>query len=544
MSETKNLVKQSKSRNSGKKKSNTVSQSKGQLTQEQLESHLWEAAALLRGSIDSGDYKQYIFGLLFYKRLCDVWNEKYEMLLKKFNGDSKRAADPKEHRFHIPLGCMWYEDLRQEAKENGSKTKNLRTIRDSNVDIGVRLQDVFRKFEKHNPKLAGVFQYVDFSNQDRFTDALLDRLLGHFEKVRMRTSDVDSHILGNSYEYLISKFADDAGKKGGEFYTPKEVVRLLVEILQPQEGNSLYDPTCGSGGMLLEAVNFLRRRNKDGSKIFLYGQEKNINTWAICKMALFLQDIDKSYIERGDTLLEPKHLCKEKGVESLRKFDVILANPPFSLRNWGFSVWNSKEGDPFGRTKFGIPPKGYGDYAFIQHMVSSLKPKGKIGVVVPMGVLFRGGKERPIRQKLIEQDLIDAVVGLGPNLFYGASIPAALIFLRKDKEVKMRNKILIVNATKQIKEGIAQSYLTQKHIDTIANVVKNYREEFLFSRIVDKGEIVENGYNLNVIRYVQTEPPPQKIDVQKSLQKLQTIKKELDVEYQNFQSLFGEIVHD
>ena len=526
---------------------------KPQLTQEQLETHLWDAAALLRGSIDSGDYKIYIFGLLFYKRLCDVWNEKYETLLQKFNGDTQKASDPKEHRFHIPLGSMWYEDLRLESieketnKEVKKSDKNIEhfTIRDSHFDIGSRLQKAFGEIEKHNPKLKGVFQYVDFSNKDRFTDELLDRLLSHFETVRMRTCDVDSHILGNSYEYLIAKFADDAGKKGGEFYTPKEVVRLLVEILQPEEGNSLYDPTCGSGGMLLEAVNFLRRSNKDGQKVSLYGQEKNINTFAICKMALFLQDIDKAYIERGDTLLDPKHVIKKSKQENtLKKFDVILANPPFSLRNWGFTVWNSKEGDPFGRTEWGIPPKGYGDYAFIQHMLCSLKPKGKIGVVVPMGVLFRGGKEKPIRQNLIDQDLIYAVVGLGSNLFYGASIPAALIFLKKGKEAKMKNKVLIVNATKHIKEGIAQSFLTQNHIEKIAGVVNTYSEEDLFSRIVDKEEIIENGYNLNIIRYVRTEPPPAKIDIQKSLQKLQHIKSELDQEYQTFQSLFEEIVHD
>lgn len=523
---------------------------KKQLTQEQLETHLWEAAALLRGSIDSGDYKIYIFGLLFYKRLCDVWNEKYAMLLQKFNGDTKQASNPSEHRFHIPLGSMWYEDLRLEHMERDNeefKELNHLTIRASNVDIGFRLQKVFWEIEKHNPKLKGVFQYVDFSNKDRFTDELLDRLLSHFETVRMRTSDVDSHILGNSYEYLIAKFADDAGKKGGEFYTPKEVVRLLVEILQPEEGNSLYDPTCGSGGMLLEAVNFLRRSNKDGQKVSLYGQEKNINTFAICKMALFLQDIDKAYIERGDTLLDPKHIAKNSKVGDtykLKKFDVILANPPFSLRNWGFGVWNSKSGDPFGRTRWGVPPKGYGDYAFIQHMLCSLKPKGKIGVVVPMGVLFRGGKEKPIRQNLIDQDLIYAIVGLGSNLFYGASIPAALIFLKNSKERKMKNKVLIVNATKQIKEGISQSFLTQNHIEKIASVVNTYSEENLFSRIVDKEEIIENGYNLNIIRYVRTELPPPKIDIQKSLQKLQVIKSQLDQEYQEFESLFEGIVHD
>ena len=475
-----------------------------QLTLAELERHLWGAADLLRGSIDSGDFKHYIFGLLFYKRLCDVWEEEYEERLAEYE-DAELAADPEEHRFDIPEGCFW-SDVRKES-----------------VDIGTILNVAFRAIEDANPRLKGVFQDVDFANKQRFPDHLLDSLLQHFETHRMRKVDVDSTILGDAYEYLIAKFADDAGKKGGEFYTPKQVVKVMVEILRPEEGQTVYDPACGSGGMLLAASHFMERNGLNPRSLSLYGQEKNLNTWAICKMSLFLHDIDDSFVERGDTLLDPKHLSAEKVI---KRFDIVLANPPFSLSPWGHTVWS--KGDPFGRDTYGCPPKSYGDLAFIQHMVASVKSSGRMAVVCPHGVLFRGGAEGKIRKGLLEDDLIEAVVGLGAKLFYGTGIPAAILFIDRDKPVERKGKVLIVNGDKDILEGKNQNRLSDENVTRLAEAVHRYEDEELFCRVVGLEEIRENDHNLNITRYVQTDPPSPPIDVKAEVEKLQGLMTERD----------------
>jgi len=489
------------------------------LTLQQLESHLWGAADILRGKIDSSDYKHYIFGLLFYKRLCDVWEEEYEERLKEY-GNAELAAHPDEHRFHIPAGAFW-KDVRKQT-----------------TNIGEHLNTAFHAIEDANLRLKGIFQDVDFNNKERFPDTALELLLQHFDKKSLRTSDVEPDMLGNAYEYLIAKFADDAGKKGGEFYTPKMVVRLIIECLRPDEGMSIYDPTCGSGGMLLEAVHYLERHGKNPKALNLYGQEMNLNTWAICKMNLFLHDIDDAFIERGDTLRDPKHLVAE-GSKTIRTFDRVLANPPFSLKSWGNEEWMI--GDKFGRDTYGCPPKSYGDLAFVQHMVASLKPDGMLGVVLPHGILFRGGAEGKIREGLLDDDLIEAVIGLAPNLFYGAGIPACLLLINKAKSDRCKEKILFVNGAEEMVEEKTQNSLSEENVKRLSEIFHAYEDEDHFSKVVSIEEIRKNDFNLNIARYVQIVEEEEQIDVGLELKKLKELIAQRDESYKEMRAYLAEL---
>ena len=471
------------------------------LTLQQLESHLWGAADILRGKIDSSDYKHYIFGLLFFKRICDVWEEEYEERLAQYN-DKSIASDPDEHRFHIPKGAFWND------------------VRKHTTNIGEHLNAAFHAIEDANLRLQGIFQDVDFNNKERFPDATLELLLQHFEKHRLRNCDVEPDVLGNAYEYLIAQFADDAGKKGGEFYTPKMVVRLIVECLQPDNNMSIYDPTCGSGGMLLESVHYMERNGLNPRSVSLYGQEINLNTWAICKMNLFLHGIDDAEVLKGDTLRNPRHLQRE-GSKSIKRFDRVLANPPFSLKSWGIDVW--KVGDPYSRDKYGCPPKSYGDLAFVQHMIASLKPEGKLGVVLPHGILFRGGAEGRIREGILKDDLIEAIIGLSPNLFYGTGIPACVLIINKDKPADRKGKVLFVHGAEEMVPGKNQNSLSEENVGKLVEAFKAYEDVERFSRIVDLEEIEGNDWNLNIARYMDTTEPEEQIDVAEEYRKLKDL---------------------
>jgi type I restriction enzyme M protein len=471
---------------------------------DKLKSHLWESANILRGSIDAADYKNYIFGMLFLKRLSDVFEEEGERIEKETGNSQLAWNDPDEHEFYVPEKARW-----NYIKE---RTQNLGEI------INVANQ----KLEENNiSKLEGVLSVTDFNDKERLPDVTLSQLITHFSKIRLRNEDLsEPDILGRAYEYLIAQFADDAGKKGGEFYTPKEVVTLLVEILDPRERMRICDPTCGSGGMLIQSYYHLRDMGRNPKNITLRGQERNIGTWAICKMNMLLHGLSDSRIEKGDTLRSPK-LLEDDG--KLMTFDIVIANPPFSLKNWGYE---EAQNDPFRRFRYGIPPKGYGDYAFVQHMIATLNHRGRAGVVMPHGVLFRGGAEGKIRKGILEDDLLEAVIGLPSNLFFGASIPACLFIINRDKPKERMGKVFFLYGANDYLEGKNQNRLRKEDIEKIAGAYREYRTVEKYCRPVTLDEIRANDHNLNITRYINVAEEEHPVDVQKVLDELSRLKKE------------------
>ncbi|HDR4726444.1 type I restriction-modification system subunit M [Bacillus cereus group sp. Sample62] len=465
---------------------------------QQLESHLWESANIMRGSIDSSDYKNYIFGLLFLKRLNDVFVETAKRIEEE-EGDDYGWTDRDEHQFFVPEGARW-EDIR-------SKTQ----------DIGDAINKAFEKLEEENVSLQGVLANIDFNDKEKLPDSLLLQLIQHFSKIDLSNASLsEPDMLGRAYEYLIKQFADDAGKKGGEFYTPSEVVELIVKLIKPEEGMRVYDPTAGSGGMLIQSVDYIKEKGGDYRNLILHGQERNLNTWAICKMNLLLHGLSDPRIEKGDTIREPKLL--EEG--ELVLYDRVIANPPFSLKNWGRE---EAESDEYGRFRFGLPPKNAGDYAFIQHMIATLNHEGKAGVVMPHGVLFRGGTEGKIRTGIIEEDLVEAVIGLPSNLFYGTGIPACILLLNRNKEEHKKGKVFFLNGANDYQDGKNQNVLRDQDIEKIVSAYDKWEEQEKYCRVVLLGEIKENEYNLNIARYINTTEAEEHIDVEDAIAKLRQL---------------------
>lgn len=466
------------------------------MTQKQLENYLWGAATLLRGVIDAGDYKQYIFPLIFFKRICDVYDEEYEKALQDSDGDLEYAAFAENHRFVVPKGSHWND------------------VREITSNVGMALQKAMHEIERENPDvLYGIFGDAQWTNKQRLSDEILINLIEHLSSEKLSIANVPDDKLGDAYEFLIKKFADDSGHTAAEFYTNRTVVHLMTQLMKPKPGESVYDPTCGSGGLLLNCALELKKQGKEYRTLKLYGQEINLMTSSIARMNMFLHGIEDFSIKRGDTLKEPLFLENDR----LKKFNVILANPPYSIKRWDRKMF---ENDAYGRNILGTPPQGCADYAFQQHIIQSLdRENGRSVVLWPHGVLFRD-QEKEMRQKLIEMDLVEAVIGLGPNLFYNSPMESCLLVCRTNKRPEQRNKILFINAVNEVKAETGTSYLKDEHIEKISNAYHEYKDVEGFAKIVDKDELQTQNWNLNISLYVSNIKIKAATDKQEDLSEL------------------------
>lgn len=517
-----------------------------------LESWLWDSANILRGSIDSSDFKNFIFGLLFLKRANDVFEEEVEAIMER-DGISREDAE-EETYFVIPKEARWEEIKKQ--------TEN----------IGVALDRAFAVIERENTSLEGVMTATKFGDKEKLSDDVLQRLMRHFNQHSLKNKDLYTpDVLGDSYEFLIKMFADDSGRKSGEFYSPRGVVKLIVQLIKPQVGQKIYDPTFGSGGMLIESANYVSKlpggKINNNVNVSLYGQEKNLGTWAIGKINAILHNYMDTDLRKGDTLVNPQHKDENN---DLMLFDRVIANPPFSLDGWWTpaevtqDVKLDKDGkekkitpnyskvvvDKYGRFQYGIPPRGYADLAFLQHMIAVLKDNGKAGVVLPHGTLFRSGSEGVIREKLLKADLVEGIIGLPAALFYNTGIPASIWVINKSKPKHLKGKVVIVDASGEYKEGKVQNELLDVHIHKIVYTYDHFALEAdvdtpvseKFARLVDLSEIAGNEYNLNISRYIDTSEREAEIHlhhVKAELEKLEEREREIDTKLATFLNELG-----
>ncbi|HBC3959205.1 N-6 DNA methylase [Vibrio parahaemolyticus] len=526
---------------------------------EELKTWLWGSANIMRGTVDSSDFKNYIFGLLFLKRLSDVFDERVEAVMEEEGCGSEEAMaliqEDNPEQF-VPVYARWNKLI--------ERTEN----------IGEYIDEAFAEIEHQNPSLEKVLTAIQFGDKEKLSNDLLTRLLRHFNQHKLGNKNLyKADLLGDAYEYLIAKFADDAGKKGGEFYTPHEVVELIVKLIDPQPGHEIYDLTCGCGGMLVESARHIKENYENGTimgkpNCKLYGQEKNLGTWAIAKLNMFLHNLDGD-IKRGDTLVNPLH----KDGEGLQTFDRVIANPPFSQSKWweplelnDGKIIDGKSGkernvkystdlkDPYGRFGLGVAPRTKADLAFVQHMIASTKDDGRIGVVVPHGVLFREGDEGKIRKGMLigndefKGDLIEGVVGLPPALFFNTGIAAAVLIINKNKPAALKNKVIFVDASAEFGEGKAMNYLRESDIKRITTEYSKAKQTLVdvgeqtedklselldavtvdkYLRVVDIAEIKQNDFNLNISRYIDTSEEEETIDPCLVLERLRTIESNL-----------------
>ncbi|WP_412514381.1 N-6 DNA methylase [Shewanella indica] len=540
---------------------------------EELKTWLWGSANIMRGTVDSSDFKNYIFGLLFLKRLSDVFDERVEAVMEEEGCNAEEAMaliqEDNPEQF-VPVYARWNKLI--------ERTEN----------IGEYIDEAFAEIEHQNPSLEKVLTAIQFGDKEKLSNELLTRLLRHFNQHKLGNKNLyKADLLGDAYEYLIGKFADDAGKKGGEFYTPHEVVELIVKLIDPQPGHEIYDLTCGCGGMLVESARHIKENYENGTimgkpNCKLYGQEKNLGTWAIAKLNMFLHNLDGD-IKRGDTLVNPLH----KDGEGLQTFDRVIANPPFSIKNWweplelngGKIVGdNGKERnvkystdlkDPYGRFGLGVAPRTKADLAFVQHMVASTKDDGRIGVVVPHGVLFREGDEGKIRKGMLigndefKGDLIEGVVGLPPALFFNTGIAAAVLIINKNKPAALKNKVIFVDASAEFGEGKAMNFLRESDIKRITTEYNKAKQTLVdageqtedklsdllnsvtvdkYLRVVDIAEIQKNDFNLNISRYIDTSEKEETVCITSTLERLNEINEKLvdvDKDIQSHLKLLG-----
>ena len=464
------------------------------MNQQTLEKYLWGAATYLRGHIDAGDYKQFIFPLLFFKRICDVYDEEYAAALEESGGDKEYAAFEENHRFKVPAGAHWKE------------------VRAVTTNVGIAINEAMHAIEKANPDtLSGIFGDASWTNKDRLSDETLVNLLEHFSAQTLSTANVPDDQLGNAYEYLIKQFADDSGHTAAEFYTNRTVVRLMTLIMDPQPGESVYDPTCGSGGLLLNCALQLKDAGKEYRTLKLYGQEINLITSAIARMNMFMHGIEEFKIVRGDTLSEPALLEND----TLKTFNVILANPPYSIKAWDRTAFES---DPWGRNLWGTPPQGCADYAFQQHIQKSLDPKnGRSVVLWPYGVLFRDA-EAEMRKKMIAEDRVECVIALGKNLFYNSIMESCLLICRNDKPKERKGKVLLIDARKELRAEKTISYLDDHHIKKICDAYDSFETIEGFTYVASDEEIVAKDGSLNIPLYVKAMADEDALTVDKAFQ--------------------------